>query len=276
MKLKTTKLEDLKQLNYQLDFGQALEQAFENYKKIVWISGAVILVVAIVFYAVAFGIFASIMGATFLTDLTEFQNEGVTTTMLIANLVGGILMTVIIAPLSAGILQMAHNAQTFKEVSFATAFVHYKGKYVKDLLLASFIVAFTTNVISFAAELSFPAIDENGLANGENFLVKLLIILISLFASLLTVLTAPLIIFAKLNAVDAVKGSIALVSKKFFIFLGLFFVVGIFALLGAFACCVGMVFTIPLIYSMQYVVYRTAVNIEEEDELDQIGFGTDL
>lgn len=276
MKSTTQKLEDIKKFGLKLDFGETLEMAFANYKKIIWISGAVVLVLAIVCYALMFGVMISVFGLTSLADFTEFQQQGGNIGLLVFNLLIGIIMALVIAPLSAGILQMAHNAETFKEFSFATAFEHYKSEYVKDILLATFIVAFTTNVISFAAEMAFPTIDSEGMMNTGNTWVKFLVVVISLLASFLTFFTVPLIIFGNLTAVEAIKGSFTIVFNRFWVIFFLLFVAGIYALLGLIACCIGICFTIPLIYSMQYLIYRTAVDIEEETELDKIGFDSDL
>ncbi|MNE83546.1 hypothetical protein D3C80_1803690 [compost metagenome] len=45
----------------------------------------------------------------------------------------------------------------------------------------------------------------------------------------------------------------------------------IIAFLGIIALCIGILFTLPIIYTTQYAIYNTAVGVEEHDELDDIG-----
>jgi len=276
MKSTLQKLEEIKQYGYNLDFGQALEQAFNNYKKIALLTGAVVLVLIIIFYALFFGVMLAVMGAVTITDLTDFQAQESTTVMLIGNLFGSVIFAVLAAPLSAGLLQIAHNAETYKEFSFSTAFEHYKSKYIKDIFLATLILSLGTNIFALLMELLFPLDINDGTLYGANFWMKILVAILTLIIAFMTFLTIPLIIFGNLKATDAIKGSLLLVSKRIFIIFFLLLVALIGGLVGGFACCIGIVFTLPILYSMQYTIYRTAVDIEDNSELDEIGFDSSL
>ena len=81
-----------------------------------------------------------------------------------------------------------------------------------------------------------------------------------------TFLVIPLIIFGNLKVAEAIKGSIIIVSKQFFILLGLIIVAVIMAILGLIGFCIGIFFTIPFIYSMYYTIYKDSIGFDEEAE----------
>jgi uncharacterized membrane protein len=92
---------------------------------------------------------------------------------------------------------------------------------------------------------------------------------ITLLISFITILTLPLIVFGKLNAIDAIQSSIIIVSKQPLVLLGLIIVAVIAALLGLFGFCIGVFFTWPFLYSMNYVIYKTIIGIDDEIEIDK-------
>jgi uncharacterized membrane protein len=89
-------------------------------------------------------------------------------------------------------------------------------------------------------------------------------LIISLSLALLTFLTIPLIIFGNLKAIEAIQGSIIMVSKQPLIIAGLLIVATIFVMLGLIAFCVGIFFTMPIIYAMHYTIYASIINDSEE------------
>jgi uncharacterized membrane protein len=95
--------------------------------------------------------------------------------------------------------------------------------------------------------------------------------LMALAITIFTALTIPLIIFGDLNAIDAIKSSIIIVSKQPFTIILLLFVAGVGSAIGLIGCCIGVVFTIPITYSVNYALYSAILNIEEENSIDSIG-----
>ena len=73
-----------------------------------------------------------------------------------------------------------------------------------------------------------------------------------------------------MNATDAIKYSFLLVSKQPLILLGLTIVAGIGSALGIFGLCIGIFFTLPFMYSMNYVIYKSIVGFDETSEIDEI------
>lgn len=268
MKTTLQKLEEIKQSNYRLDLGEAINDIFNNYKNIALLGGTVILVVSLAALVIVGGIAAVFVGAASFTEtITEYTEGTFTSSFLIINLIATVVAAGLFAPVTAGILQMAHNSATNEEFDFSTAFMHYKSVYFKEIFLAAVLITLISSGISTGIEiikLSDPLSTSALILSGVGGLLSGLI---SFFALLMV----PLIIFGKLNAIDAIKGSFLLVYKKFWLILLLSIVYGIFAMLGLFGLCIGILFTYPVIYSLQYIIYTSALPIETNDELDEIG-----
>jgi len=266
MKPTIAKIEEIKKHGYRLDFGEVLEQTFANYKKIVLITGAVLLLLFFMFFVVVFTLSLAFAGiGAYTQTLVDYSPNATTSTAIIINLLITVLAAALIAPLTAGLLKIAHLAYENKEFNFSTAFDHYKSKYVKDIVTGTLIISFTSQGITTIFNL-LTSYDDS-----FEILFNIIAVSIGLLISLLTYLMIPLVIFGNLNATEAIKASIVLVLKKFWIILFLLIVCIICVLLGLAAICIGIIFTLPLLYSLQYSVYRNTVGIEEIDELDEIG-----
>lgn len=269
MKSTLQRIEEIKRNGYRLDLGEVINDTFSTYKQTALLSGAVLLVVALAAMILIGGGTAMFLGVTEFTEsMTELGASGVlNSTALIIRLLGSMIFYGLVAPVGAGLIQMAHNASVNEEFDFGTAFMHYKSVYFKELFLGTVLITLIatgiTTVIDFL-RLSDPlgiAFIVLNIAGG----------LISGLIQLFSILMVPLIIFGNLNAFDAIKGSFVLVYKRFWMILLLVIMFGIFSALGFFALCIGILFTYPIIYAMQYCIYKAALPIEEVNELDEIG-----
>jgi len=269
MKSTLEKVQEIKEFGYHLDIGEVISQTFENYKKIALLSGGVILLLTIVFVVAIAGIGGIFGLALSFTDfLTEYSVGHFSAAILLVNLgVSVIGYALIVAPITAGIIQMAHNAETNQDFDFSTAFSHYKTRHFKDLFLSAAVITFTSSGIGTLIQLS-------NLYFFDTVLTSVLAVLsffISILVPIFTLLTIPFIIFGKLDAMNAIKASITAVSKRFWIILLLMILFIICSMLGIFALCIGIFFTLPIYLSSQYIIYRNAIPMEEKDELDEIG-----
>ena len=264
----TNRLNEIKRYGYQLDFGIALSQTFENYKKIALTVGALILVLIVLFTVVVGGVAGVAFGIGSFTEfITDYNVLQFSTSIVIIRFLIGVIGAGLIAPITAGIFKIAHHAETNNEFGFSTAFDYYKTAYFKDLFLSAAIVAFCTNGINLLITAMM-------LYTNDAILILLLPIissLITILISLLSILIIPSIIFGNLNATEAIKASFLLVRKRFWIILLLFIVSIILACVGVIGFCIGIFFTLPIIYSMEYIIYRNAVDIDGEDALNEIG-----
>ena len=274
MKTTQEKLNEIKTSGYEFSFGQVFEQTFENYKKIALLGGAVIFVFFAVIMVLSIGLGAMLGMATLMSsDLSGLKDPETFTTFTLLSKVGIAVMTAgLIAPITAGLLQMAHNAESYKEFNFSTAFGHYTSGYFKNIFVATLIIS----LFSQAFQVAF---DMFHIYSGASLAYMIPIALLSGLVGgiiwLLTFFTIPLIIFGNLSASEAIKGSFMLVMKKFWVLLILSLVVFICAMLGIIGLCIGIFFTMPIIYSFQYIAYRSAVEIDQTDEMEEIGFNED-
>lgn len=251
------RLNEIKQKGYNLEFGDVFNESLEIYKKVLWIAGLAFLILMIIMGALTAGVMTIFFGASnFMSNITQFGLLSMSPAYLVISLIIGILVTIAISPLYAGIVQVCHNAQTNKHYDFNTVFIHYKSVYLKDIaisaLLISLISGVATDLVMFL---------------GFQFTGTL----ITYFFQFITLFTIPFIIFGNLNAMSAIQASILIVFKKFWIIFALMLVAIIMAMLGLIAICIGILFTLPIIYTTQYAIYRNVIGVDEHDELDEIG-----
>ncbi|MGQ7947385.1 hypothetical protein [Flavobacterium sp. WC2509] len=250
------RLLDIEKNGYQIDFGNVFEHAFENYKKIALYAGLVILI-----FIFSFFIFTTISLVSFL-DLTTLTKELSPEKLKIENLsqsellvIGGIslVFSCLFSPFQAAFLKMAHHGDRDEEFTISSLFSYYKMPYLKEIIISTFLIS----TISFSLTTLL-----------SNVKLEILGTIITYFISFTTILTIPLIIFGNLNAVNAIKHSILIVLKQPFILLGLMIIAIIGAFVGIMACCIGFLFTMPFIYSMNYAIYCAIIGIDNTVEND--------
>jgi hypothetical protein len=252
MKSIQNRVEEIKKNGYQLDFGTVFENAFENYKKIAIYAGSMLLVFTILFIIFFTAILISVFGRETLLDFLKPENlrpENFTGNFLLIYTGCVILITCLISPFQAGFLKMADCGEKDEEFHVSTIFEYYKIPYFISIFTSSLLIA----VVSSSLSLLF------GFA-GIQFLGTLTSILISL----LTIFTIPLIIFGKMDALDAMKSSATIYLKQPFLILGLLIVAGFASLIGLIGFCIGIFFTIPFVYSLSYTLYFSIIGTEKE------------
>lgn len=258
MKLINDRIEAIKSNGYSLDFGSVFESAFENYKKIVWYAGLMLLVFSILISI------TGVMGLIYYIGIENLEAFGEKMKQFSAQTdipldvsiklnAGLILISALINPFMAGFLKMADCGEKGEEFHVSTMFTYYKSPYFLNIFIAILLITSISTGLSILLEQA-----------GIAFMATL----ISMIISFVTFLTIPFIVFGKLNAIDAIQSSIAIVSKQPLVLLGLIIVAGIFAVLGIFGFCIGIFFTMPFLYSMNYVIYKTIIGIDSENETD--------
>jgi hypothetical protein len=260
MSLLKERLHDIEKNGYQLDFGNVFNHAFENYKKIALYAGLVLFVFMTLFVIFITGSLISVVGVTAMTqELSpeKFKIENLSESSILV--FGGIsiVLTCILSPFQAGFLKMADCGDRDEEFHIATLFSYYKLPYLKEIIISSILIS----SISFAQAtlFSFMKVDFIGT-------------IITYFISFVTLLSIPLIIFGNLKAIDAIKYSIMIVLKQPIVLLGLMVVAIIGAMVGFMGCCIGVFFTIPFLYSMNYVIYSAIVGIDSQDKIEETNF----
>jgi hypothetical protein len=245
---------------YDLDFGTVLEHAFENYKKIALYAGLMLL-----FFFIALAVLFMIGMISYvgmenmeefskrITQFSELKEKPLDIVLQIN--AGMLLLSGLLNPFMAGFFKMADCAEKGEEFHVSTMFTYYKSPYFANIFIAIFIITLVNLGLSTLLEIA-----------GLNIIGTL----ISLILSFVTFLVVPLIVFGKLNAIDAIKSSIIIVSKQPLVLLGLIIVAFIGAMIGIFGFCIGILFTMPFVYSMNYVIYSSIIGIDSESEIEEI------
>jgi len=257
MKLIKDRIEEIKINGYELDFGTVFESAFENYKKIALYAGLILLFFFIFLFILMMTGMISYIGienmeafSEKLRNFSELKEKPLDIVLQINAVM--ILFSALLNPFMAGFLKMADCGEKDEEFHVSTMFSYYKSPYFSNIFIAVFIITLVNMSLSTLLEFA-----------GFNLIGSL----ISLTISFITFLTIPFIIFGKLNSIDAIKSSILIVSKQPLVLLGLIIVSLIAAMIGIFGFCIGILFTMPFIYSMNYTIYKTIIGIDSKNEL---------
>jgi hypothetical protein len=254
------RIEEIRTNGYQLDFSSVFENAFENYKKIVLYAGLMLIVFSILITIIGMIGLISYIG---IENFEEFGNKMKQLSTLkvmpidiaVPLNAGLLLFSGLISPFMAGFLKMAHCGEKGEEFHVSTMFSYYKFPYFLNIFISVIIIGLTGTGLAMLLETA-----------GLSFVGTVITLLISF----LTFLSIPLIVFGNLNATDAIKSSIVIVSKQPLTLLGLLIVAGIGAMLGVFGLCIGIFFTYPFVYSMNYIIYKNIIGFDQTSEIDEI------
>lgn len=249
------RIEEIKTNGYELDFGTVFENAFENYKKIAIYAGLMLIVFSVLFGAILIGILTSIFGLETLTNALEqgkLRPEILTGNFLLIYTGSIILITCITSPFQAGFLKMADCGEKDEEFHVSTIFEYYKMPYLGSIFSATLIITVLSSGLSLLLQSAG---------------IQMVGVLTSVTLSLFTYLTIPLIVFGKLNALEAITASISIILKQPFLILGLLIVAGIASIVGIIGICIGIFFTIPFVYSMSYTVYHSIIGNQDKNNI---------
>ena len=258
MKSIQNKIAAIKTNGYDLNFGNVLEHAFENYKKIALYAGLMLLVFSVLFGIVLVAIVVSFFDMELIMENIRqgsFNPEDISMDFLLIYTGSVLLITILISPFQAGFLKMADCGEKGEEFHVSTIFEYYKAPYLTRILFSTLLVTLMGSGLSFL-------LDYTG--------IKFVGSLIAVTLSFLTFLSIPLIVFGNLKAIDSLKSSIAIVSKQPLVLLGLLIVAGIASMVGFIGCLIGIFFTIPFIYSMNYAIYSAIIGFDSNGELEEI------
>lgn len=257
--MKTTKnrIEEIKTQGYNFDFGVTFNHAFEIYKKIAATAGLAFLIFSFVAGAVLVMYILTSLDWQHLSqnpeayDLRNFSLNGIIIYMVVV-----ILFTALSMPLNAGLIKMCYQAETGAEYSVATAFEYYKGHYFTKLFFYGVMVSLVTVGVSTMLEYF-----------GIMFVGTIINIIILVF----TFIALPLIIFGDLSPAEAIGASFTVISKQVLMVFLLVIVSYLVASAGIIACCIGIVFTLPIINAVQYSVYLHSVGFADNHQTEDFG-----
>ncbi|MBW4360974.1 hypothetical protein [Flavobacterium taihuense] len=262
------RLHDIEKNGYQLDFANVFNHAFENYKKIALYAGLVIFIFAFIFtliYFMSFGLYLKSISLDNVNNqlIENLQHQKSLDAPLVSMVFSILILSLLMAPFSAGFYKMAEHADHDKEFKFINMFNFYRNPYFINIIIATILNAIINMLISttIISLLNLININQFGLTLLANYSV-------SFFVYVLTFLTIPLIIFGDLKAIPAIKHSILIVIKQPIVLIGLMVVAIIGAFVGIMGCCIGLFFTIPFLYSMNYAIYTAIVGIDAPQDTE--------
>lgn len=242
---------------FSLDLGKLIDESFATFKKTFLIAGLGMVIISIVMFIFYLGILGAFFGfSNFTETMTSIESLATDTNFIIGNAVVTMLFSALFAPITAGFIHINHLAKTNKEFSVSDLFNFYKGAIFKQIFMSYLVIGFTTAVITVGLSII-----------GYEFMNSIIQIIIGLF----TVFTIPLIVYGEQNYLDAITKSAQLFIKQPFIIIIALLIAFIGMLLGIFVLCIGIIFTIPFLYSMYYAIYAQTIGFEESSPIDEIG-----
>lgn len=239
------------------DIGKVIDVSFSTFKKTVWISGVGILFLLLIIAPITFYTIFAYMGVSNLEDFVQkSQTIEHDFNYLMLNAAIGIVLAIIITPLTAGFYKINHLANHNKEFGLSNLFDYYKSPYFVQLVVSGVLINLYSNIVGLLLiYLNLPFIGN----------------LMQAFVGLLFIYASPLIIFENQTALSAMSNSAKIATKYPFTTIICLVFAFIIAMLGIFALCIGIFFSIGYIYTMNYSLYNEIIPIEKNNPIDEIG-----
>ncbi len=254
------RIAEIKTQGYSMAFGPTFDRTLAVYKSIAMPGGVAFLLFGMLYLimmslttssTIDMGRITPDMDFQQMMNEIRFQLENQTLQQKITDAASRIVMGVLSVPLMAGLIRLCRDAESGQGANLGTVFQYFKGHYFSDLFVAGLLI----NLFTFALGLGAEYMLEISVAAAAALMV------LTVAVSVLTTLFVPFIVLGDLPPLEAIGASITVVGKKFGTIFLLLLTSGIMALFGLLACCVGVVFTLPIIAACQYAVYAQSVGV---------------
>ena len=258
MKTIDEKINELKSEGYDFSISNIISDSFDLYK--------LHLGLFVGFFVVYF------IGAAIVSAIAGLIPYGI----------GRIAFQVGVAPMSLGAFYVLHRIKNNREFSFENFFDGYKDftKIIIYTLLNFLIILPALSLViiyiiykvyqgfDFVRAFSDPQTMQELIMSGEFFKMYAIIILLALpalYVSFCFQFVSFLVLFLNVDYSNAFKWSFSIVNKRIFKLIACHFVLGIIALSGIILCGIGIIFTIPIIYFGQYLLFYHIFDISNLD-----------
>lgn len=149
-------------------------------------------------------------------------------------------------PLAGGFMLVCREMDREGVANIGTLFLGFKSEYWGRLMTLAVIYFFVSNVATAL------------------FLIP------GIYIWVAAVIACPLVMFNKMNGLEAFTTSIKMVNKKWFTVFQILLVASLIGLAGYLLCFVGRVVSYPFVLVTVYTLYKYIVGFQE-DEISEIG-----
>jgi hypothetical protein len=178
------------------------------------------------------------------------------------------IMLLINPPLQLGTAAYLHHKHETNTQNFLFFFRPFRRELV-DIFVFSILTIVALIVITVPAVTMQTIMEQNGVIDvGEAAplsltIVRLLTLVAILFYGVAMMFAPYYIYFYKLNAIKAMKQSLAVIKSSWFWFLGLYIAIGALVLAGLLAVVVGIIATLPIARIASYYVFARYSGVDE-------------
>jgi hypothetical protein len=238
----------------ELDFGTILSECIELFKKF-WVQGLLtIIIIAVISIPIALlshfilKIFGVITPTIVRMEDFNFDNLS---SLYGFNALYNFPFTIITSSIQIGVLAGFYRIIKMKDVDKASSddyFYFFKKDYFGKILMLGLIYSLIATVAQFLCFIPY------------------------IYAIVPLMYISVIFAFNSEKSVEEIlKTSFLLGNKKWLLTFGSLFICGILGAMGVIACCIGLLFTISIVYLPCYVIYKNVVGFEDFSELNQIG-----
>lgn len=223
-----------------LSFNDIFNQTFEWFKKCFSQAGIIIMMYALLVTVVGISIRQyffkiNILDSNVKFNFSDYSPEAVALFVLCMS-----ILYALAAPMTASVIDCFKVTREGRFTDSSQAFKFYNDSSVFQLMLSTFILSIINIGLSTALEYG-----------GHGFIGILITAVFGIFSAL----QLPLLIYKKLNAIDAIVYSFRLTAKLPTVIALLMFVSFLFSLTGIIVFCIGFFFTFSMFYGIQYGIY---------------------
>lgn len=224
-----------------------LDKSFEIYKKTYLIAGLAFLVLILALLMMfTTGINFFFGFENFAEKMKTFDPKQLSTEGLLFYFGGIATITILIAPFNAGILKIMKDADDDQEPKISNLFYYINSKYFTPIITTTFILSLLSFILNIGMEKTL----------GNTSIGNAISLTVSIIFSITTTIALPNVIFKDMTPIEAIKNSITNCSKNFLKILLLMIIAVVIGYLGIIALCIGLFFTFPIYFAMQYAIFK--------------------
>ncbi|MFK7049217.1 hypothetical protein [Flavobacterium columnare] len=230
----------------KIDLYKIIKESIELYKKNIFLVGFVFLILTIVLVSLLnIALKTLYKEDDLLAYLKHFNPETFSIQAKFLYLLGVAIIVVLVAPFNAGILKMMKDTQEKNEVSIKTFYYYINSPYYFSIALVTLLISGLGLFFTTSLEVLM----------GDDIIKNFISFFVSIATSILTFTALPNVIFSDLKPIEGIKKSIKDCCSNFGKVFLLIIISVILGYLGIFAFCIGIFFSFPFYFAVQYKVY---------------------